>query len=290
MSCALPQGCQRGEAAQPGPASVYHTKSHRDLSRCSRFSATLAHLGAVPSLVLGHQGSLKQPRWCLERCSPSSSCAHMVQVILGVLGAGLGQHPPPSHQGPWSFSIRLFQSEGSSEMGIWSTLFIPAWKARPREEREKGHHATPSSSWSGEWPRGRGASSVLPAHLGPHNLPSPAQALPSLCTAPCGALVHRRPHSCPTDGQSRRDFGVSGRPETPHQPWSGDGRVLRLTVLCSLRLPQTSAVHPAQPRMGRGDTVEQDVGLTLEGLSSRRRDIHTLTQLCPNVSGDPFLR
>lgn len=131
VSCALPQGCQQGDAAQPGPASLYHTKSHRDLGRCSRFSATLAHLGAVPSLVLGHQWSLRQPRWCLERCSPSSSCAHMVQIMLGVLGAGLGQHPsqPPGALVLLSqtLSVRRKLRNGHLVHSLYPSLESPAW-------------------------------------------------------------------------------------------------------------------------------------------------------------------
>lgn len=65
--------------------------------------------------------------------------------------------------------------------------------------------------------------------------------------------------------------------------------MLWLTALSSLRLPQTLMSTLPSPGLGV-ETDEQDVGPTLEGLSSRRRGIHTLTQLCPNVSGDAFLR
>ncbi|XP_047556991.1 uncharacterized protein LOC125083981 [Lutra lutra] len=136
VSCALPQGCQPGEAAQPGPASLYHMNSHRDLGRCSWFSATLAHLGAVPSLVLGHQWSLRQPHWFLERCSPSSSCAHMVQIMLGVLGAGPGQHPPQ----PPGALVLLYQTltvrrklrNGHLVHSLYPSLESPAWERRGR--------------------------------------------------------------------------------------------------------------------------------------------------------------
>lgn len=164
----LLQSCQRGDAAQqpprpssqPGASSSFHTNSHRDLGCCSRFSAASADPGSVPSFVLGHQGSLRQPRWFLKRCSPSFSCAHVVQIMLGALGAGPGADPlTPRSPGP-----SLPDSFSWKEAQKWASGPVPLSQPRKPglgEGREQGLHASPSSSSSGEWPLGQGGMICL---------------------------------------------------------------------------------------------------------------------------------